>query len=73
MSDHEIIIMNVIKYFANILTSILLGGGKKGKKKKGGQKVSLNAFLGDTPTPPARPTSSSNWADDDDLGPVDCK
>ena len=51
-----------------------LGGGKKGKKKKGGkgQTLSLNAFLGDSPTV-AKPASTSSWADDDDLGPADCK
>ena len=50
-----------------------VGGGKKGKKKKGqkGQTLSLNDFLGDSPTV-AKP-ASSNWADDDDLGPADCK
>jgi len=49
------------------------GGGKKGKKKKGGkgQTLSLNAFLGDSPTVAKPAVSSSSWADDDDLGPAD--
>ena len=63
------VLTKVYKYFF-----VFSASGKKGKKKKG-QTVSLNAFLGtDSPTYSPTPHSKTDWADeDDDLGPVDCK
>lgn len=80
-SKQQLVILQIMILWIKRLSSyywvfiVITGGGKKGKKKKG-QTVSLNEFLGDTPTYSPAPThsKSSDWGDEnDDLGPVDCK